>query len=84
MTTLLRLAMTLVIGAVGGLVGYIATLAVIAWMEHCQPNGPTCSLGGTTGFAIALAIAACAALGLGGLAWSRLGRFSARSATRPS
>jgi hypothetical protein len=84
MTILLRLAMSLGIGAIGGLVGYIATLAVIAWTEHCQPNGPACSLGGTTGFAIALAIGAAAGLGLGTLAWRRLGRFSARSATRTS
>jgi len=84
MTTLLRLAMSVVIGAVGGLGGYIATLAVIAWTEHCQPNGPPCSLGGTTGFAIAVAIGAAAGIGFGVLAWRRLGRFSARSATRTS
>ena len=80
MTNMLRFAMSLVLGAVGGLVGYIATLAVIAWAEHCEPNGPTCSLGGTTGLAIALGIAAAAGLGLGGLTWRRLGRLSGRSA----
>jgi hypothetical protein len=81
MTTLLRLAISLVLAAVGGLFGYIASLAVIAWSEHCQPNGPTCSLGGTAGLATALVVAAIVGVALGGLTWRRLGRFSTRSAT---
>jgi hypothetical protein len=84
MTTLLRFAMSLVLAAVGGVVGYIAALAFIAWAEHCQPSGPTCSLGGTTGLASALVVAALVGLALGGLTWRRLGRYSARSATRTS
>jgi hypothetical protein len=82
MTPLLRLAMSLVLAAVGGLMGYIAALAFIAWAEHCQPSGPTCNLGGTTGMLIALIVAALAGLTLGALTWRRLGRFSPRSETR--
>jgi hypothetical protein len=84
MTTLLRFAMSLVLAAVGGVVGYIAALAFIAWAEHCQPSGPACSLGGTTGLVSALVVAALAGLAVGGLTWRRLGKYAARSATRTS
>ena len=79
MTTLVRLAMAALVAAVSGLLGYIATLAVIAWAQHCQANASTCSLGGATGLTIALIVAFVVALALGRLTWRRLGRFAARS-----
>jgi hypothetical protein len=82
MTRLVRLAMSLLVGAVTGLLGYIGTLALIAWAEQCQPNAPNCSLGGTLGLTIALIVALAVAVVLGRLTWRRLGRFSARSTTR--
>jgi hypothetical protein len=84
MTSLVRLAMSLLVAAVAGLLGYIAALAVIAWAEHCQPNAPACNLGGTAGLAVSLIVAAAVGLSLGGLTWRRLRRFSSRSATRAS
>ena len=74
--------MSVLVAAVGGLLGYIAALAVIAWAEHCQPNAPRCDLGGAVGLTIALVVAVIVALALGWLTWRRLGRFSARSTTR--
>jgi hypothetical protein len=82
MTSLVRLAMSLLVAAVGGLLGYIAALAVIAWAEHCQPNAPACNLGGTAGLTVSLVVAAAVGLALGGLCWRSLRRFSSRSATR--
>jgi hypothetical protein len=84
MTTLLRLAISLLVAAVGGLLGYIAALALIAWAEHCQPNAAVCNLGGTAGLTGSLVVAAAVGLALGGLTWLRLGRFASRSATRAS
>jgi hypothetical protein len=82
MTPLLRLAMSFVIAAVSGVVGYIATLAVIAWGQHCRPNGASCSLGGAVGLTVATTVALAAAIAVGILTWRRLGRFSARANTR--
>lgn len=74
--------MSALVAAVGGLLGYIASLALIAWAEHCEPNVASCSLGGAAGLTIALLVAVVAAFGLGRLTWKRLGRFSARTKTR--
>lgn len=82
MTRLVRLAMSLLVAAVSGLLGYIAALALIAWAEHCQPNATNCSLGGTLGLTIALIVALAVAFVLGRFTWRRLGRFSTRSTTR--
>ena len=82
MTSLVRLAMSLLVAAVGALLGYIAALAVIAWAEHCQPNAPACNLGGTAGLTVSLIVAAAIGLALGRLTWRRLGRFATRSETR--
>jgi hypothetical protein len=84
MTTLLRLAISLLVAAVGGLLGYIAALALIAWAEHCQPNAAVCNLGGTAGLTVSLVVATAVGLALGGLTWQRLGRFSSRSTPRAS
>jgi hypothetical protein len=82
MTPLLRLAMSFLIAAVSGILGYIATLAAIAWGERCQPNGANCSLGGAAGLTIAAIVALIVAIAVGRLTWRRLGRFSARATTR--
>jgi len=82
MTTLVRLAMSLLVAAVSGLLGYIAALACIAWAEHCQPNAPACGLGGAAGLTVSLVVAAIVGLALGRLTWRRLDRFAPRSGTR--
>jgi len=79
MTALVRLAMSLLVAAVGGLLSYVAALSLIAWAEHCQPNAPACNLGGNAGLTVSLLVAALAGLALGGLTWRRLGRFSRRA-----
>ena len=82
MTPLLRLAMSILVAAVSGVLAYIATLAVIAWSQHCQANGASCSLGGSTGLSGAAIVAVIAAIAVARLTWRRLGQFSARASTR--
>ena len=82
MNLLLRMAMSVLVAAVSGVLGYIATLAVIAWAQRCQPNGTSCSLGGATGLAIAMIVGLVVAIAVGRATWRRLGRFSARTNTR--
>lgn len=84
MTPLLRLAMSFLIAAVSGILGYIATLAAIAWGERCQPNGANCSLGGAAGLTIAIVAGLVVAMAVARVVWRRLGRFAPRSTSAPS
>lgn len=70
--------MSVLIAAAGSVLGYIGALALIAWAEHCQPNAPACTLGGTAGMVTAFVAALVVGLALGGFTWRRLARWSAR------
>jgi hypothetical protein len=71
----------IIIGAAsaGGIVGFVATFALVAFTEKCPPNVHVCDVGPIAGAGLGIVVAPIAALVAGWLATRRLWRRQSTS-----
>jgi hypothetical protein len=74
MRIILRFILVIAAALAGGVVGFVATFAVIAFTEKCPPNVHVCDVGPIAGAGLGLIVAPIAAFVAGWLATRRLWR----------